>query len=126
MLPPGARFLVRLSDHKIYFMGHTLDGEMPPQVKYNSGAGVGKPPTEILVRWLHLLLEQKVARFKMRLKWKEYAEISAMAFSGDGSRLAVAQASRRPLARRNTSFADYGLRSCYGTACGHHARGLFH
>jgi WD40 repeat protein len=41
-----------------------------------------------------LLLEQKVARFKMRLKWKEYAEVSAMAFSGDGSRLAVAQAPR--------------------------------
>jgi hypothetical protein len=95
--PSWGTFLVRLSDHKIYFMGHTLDGEMPPQVKYNRGAGVGKPPTEILVRWLHLLLEQKVARFKMRLKWKEYAEISAMAFSGDGSRLAVAQASRRPL-----------------------------
>jgi hypothetical protein len=95
--PSWGTFLVRLSDHKIYFMGHTLDGEMPPQVKYNRGAGVGKPPTEILVRWLHLLLEQKVARFKMRLKWKEYAEVSAMAFSGDDSRLAVAQASRRPL-----------------------------
>jgi WD40 repeat protein len=58
---------------------------------------VGKAPTEILVRWLRLLLEQKVARFKMRLKLKEYAEVSAMAFSGDGSRLAVGQASRRPL-----------------------------
>jgi WD40 repeat protein len=33
----------------------------------------------------------------MRLKWKEYAEVSAMAFSGDGSRLVVAQAPRRPL-----------------------------
>jgi hypothetical protein len=95
--PSWGTFLVRLSDHKIYFMGHTLDGEMPPQVKYNRGAGVGKPPTEILVRWLHLLLEQKVALFKMRLKWKEYAEVSAMAFSGDSSRLAVAQAPRRPL-----------------------------
>ena len=78
-------------------MGHSLDGEMPPQVKYNKGAGVGKPPTEILVRWLRLLFQQKVARFKMRLKWKEFAEVSALAFSGDGNRLVVAQASRRPL-----------------------------
>jgi hypothetical protein len=92
--PSWGTILVRLSDHKVYFMGRNLDGEMPPQVKYKSGAGVGKPPTEILVRWLRLLLEQKVARFKMRLKWKEYAEVSAMAFSGDNSRLAVAQASR--------------------------------
>jgi hypothetical protein len=95
--PSWGTILVRLSDHKVYFMGHTLDGEMPPQVKYNRGAGVGKLPTEIFVRWLRLVLDQKVARFKMRLKWKEYAEVSAMAFSGDGSRLAVAQASRRPL-----------------------------
>jgi hypothetical protein len=93
--PSWGTILVRLSDRKVYFMGRSLDGEMPPQVKYNRGAGVGKPPTEILVRWLRLLLEQKVARFKMRLKWKEYAEVSAMAFSGDGSRLAVAQEVRR-------------------------------
>ncbi len=96
-VPSWGTILVRLSDRKVYFMGRTLDGEMPPQVKYNQGAGVGKPPTEIFVRWMRLLLDQKVARFKMRLKWKEYAEVSAMAFSGDGSRLAVAQASRRPL-----------------------------
>ena len=95
--PSWGTILVRLSDRKVYFMGRSLDGEMPPQVKYNRGAGVGKAPTEILVRWLRLVLEQKVARFKMRLKWKEYAEVSAMAFSGDGSRLAVAQAPRRPL-----------------------------
>ncbi|HEY2171995.1 MAG TPA: hypothetical protein VGJ30_20395, partial [Candidatus Angelobacter sp.] len=92
--PSWSTILVRLSDRKVYFMGRSLDGEMPPQVKYNKGAGVGKVPTEILVRWLRLLLDQKVAHFKMRLKWKEYAEVSAMAFSGDSSRLAVAQASR--------------------------------
>jgi len=94
--PSWGTFVVRLSDHKIYFMGPTLDGEMPPQVKYNKGAGVGKPPTEIFVRWLRLVLDQKVARFKMRLKSKDYDEVSAMAFSGDGSRLAVAQAPRSP------------------------------
>ena len=96
-VPAWSTILVRLSDHKVYFMGRSLDGEMPPEWKYKKGAGVGKAPTEILVRWLRLLLEQKVARFKTRLKLKEYAEVSAMAFSGDGSRLAVAQASRRPL-----------------------------
>jgi len=96
-VPSWGTIFVRLSDHKVYFMGHSLDGEMPPQVKYNRGAGVGKPPTEILVRWLRLLFQQKVARFKTRLKWKEFAEVSALAFSGDGSRLVVAQASRRPL-----------------------------
>jgi WD40 repeat protein len=86
---------VRLSDRKVYFMGHSIDGEMPPQVKYNRGAGVGKLPTEIFVRWLRLVVDQKVARFKMRLKWKEYGEVSAIAFSGDSSRLAVAQEARR-------------------------------
>src|SRR5579864_5312116 len=94
--PSWGTFLVRLSDHKVYFMGRSLDGEMPPQVKYNKGAGVGKLPTEIFVRWLRLLMDQKVARFKMRLKSKEYDEVSAMAFSSDGSRLVVAQAPRSP------------------------------
>ncbi|MGB9122424.1 MAG: WD40 repeat domain-containing protein [Candidatus Angelobacter sp.] len=93
--PSWGTFLVRLSDRKVYFMGQTLDGEMPPQVKYKQGAGVGKAPTEIFVRWLRLLMEQKVARFRMRFKSKDYAEVSAMAFSGDSSRLAVAQEARR-------------------------------
>ena len=93
-VPAWSTVLVRLSDRKVYFMGRSLDGEMPPEWKYKKGAGVGKPPTEILVRWLRLLFEQKVARFKTRLKLKEFAEVSAVAFSGDGSRLAVAQASR--------------------------------
>ena len=96
-VPSWGTIFIRLSDHKVYFMGHSLDGEMPPQMKYNKGAGVGKPPTEILVRWLRLLFQQKVARFKARLKLKEFAEVSALGFSGDGSRLAVAQESRRPL-----------------------------
>ena len=69
-VPTWSTIMVRLSDHKVYFMGRSLDGEMPPEWKYKKGAGVGKAPTEILVRWLRLLLEQKVARFKMRLKLK--------------------------------------------------------
>src|ERR1700739_453948 len=96
-VPAWGTIFVRLSDRKVYFMGRSLDGEMPPEWKYNKGAGVGKPPTEILVRWLRLLFQQKVARFKTRLKLKEFAEVSALAFSGDGSRLAVGQESRRPL-----------------------------
>jgi len=96
-VPSWGTILVRVSDRKVYFMGRSFDGEMPPQVKYKTGAGVGKPPTEILVRWLRLLLDQKVARFKTRLKTKEFHEISAMAFSGDNSRLAVAQETRSTL-----------------------------
>jgi hypothetical protein len=94
--PSWGTILVRLSDRKVYFMGRSLDGEMPPQVKYNRGAGVGKLPTEIFVRWLRLVVDQKVARFKMRLKSKDYDEVSAMAFSADGSRLVVAQSPRSP------------------------------
>ena len=86
--------LVRLSDHKVYFMRTGFFGEMPPEIKFHRGAGVGKPPTEAFVRWIRLLFEQKVARLKLRLKSKEYHEVSAMDFSGDGTRLAVAQEPR--------------------------------
>jgi hypothetical protein len=92
--PAWGPILLRASDHKVYFMGKSIDGEMPPQVKYNRGAGVGKLPTEIFVRWLRLVMEQKVARWKLRLKTTDYHDVSAMAFSADGSRLAVAQESR--------------------------------
>src|SRR5579859_568866 len=50
-VPAWSTIFVRLSDHKVYFMGRSLDGEMPPEWKYKKGAGVGKAPTEILVRW---------------------------------------------------------------------------
>ena len=122
--PSWGTILVRLSDRKVYFMGRSLDGEMPPQVKYKSGAGVGKPPTEILVRWLRLVLEQKVARFKMRLKWKEYAEVSAMAFS------VIAAGWRWRRLRVVPSAAEHLLHrlrflTLRPAARGHHARGLF-
>ena len=125
-VPAWSTILVRLSDHKVYFMGRSLDGEMPPEWKYKKGAGVGKAPTEILVRWLRLLLEQKVARFKMRLKLKEYDEVSAMAFSGDGSRLAVGQASRRPLDGPTPPSPITVFDLATATARGRHERGLFH
>jgi hypothetical protein len=86
--------IVRLSDHKVYFMRGGFYGEMPPYIKYNRGAGVGKPPTEAFVTWMRVLFQQKVARLKQRLKLKEYQDISAMDFSADGSRLAVAQEPR--------------------------------
>ena len=93
-VPAWRTIFVRLSDHKVYFMGRSLDGEMPPEWKYKKGAGVGKPPTEAFVSWMRLIFQQKAARFKLRLKMKEYDEVSALDFSGDGTRLAVAQASR--------------------------------
>jgi hypothetical protein len=86
--------LVRLPDRKVYFLRTGFYGEMPPYIKYNRGAGVGKPPTEIFVRWLRLVADQKVARLKLRLKSSEYHPVCAMAFSGDGTRLAVAQEPR--------------------------------
>lgn len=89
--------LVRLPDRKVYFGRSGFYGEMPPYIKYNRGAGVGKPPTEAFVRWVRLVFGQKVARLKLRLKSKEYMEVSAMDFSADGSRLAVAQEPRSTL-----------------------------
>lgn len=86
--------LVRLSDKKIYFDRGGFYGEMPPYIKYNRGAGVGTPPTEAFAGWLRLLFQQKVARLKQRLKLKEFRDVSAMDFSADGSRLAVAQETR--------------------------------
>ena len=86
--------LVRAADQKAYFTRTGFYGEMPPYIKYNKGAGVGTPPTEIFVRWLRLAVGQKVATLKTRLKSKDYAEVSAMAFSADGNRLVVAQAPR--------------------------------
>lgn len=94
-VPSWHVILVRLSDRKAYFYSGTeLDGEMPPGVKWQRGAGVGKAPTEIFVRWLRLLIDQKVARLKLRVRPKESYPVSAMAFSSDDARLAVAQEPR--------------------------------
>jgi len=83
--------LVRLSDRKVYFMRTGFDGESPPEVKYHRGAGVGRPPTAEFVRWLRLVVNQKVARLKTRLHPKQFDKVSALAFSGDGTKLAAAQ-----------------------------------
>jgi hypothetical protein len=86
--------LVRPSDHKLYFMHSRFDGEKPPQVKYGRGGGIGKRPVEAFSQWLRLVVDQKVARFKMSLRSKEYEEVSALAFSADNTRLVVAQEAR--------------------------------
>ena len=86
--------LVRLSDRKVYLERTGFYGEEPPGLKFRRGAGVGKPPMEKFTRWLRLLIDQKVARFKIKFRSKEYDEASALAFSADGSRLALAQEPR--------------------------------
>lgn len=86
--------LVRLADHKVYVASAGFFGEKPPGMKFERGAGIGKPPVETFVRWLRLIADQKVARFKMRLEAKEYEETSALAFSPDGTKLAMAQEAR--------------------------------
>ena len=83
--------LVRTSDRKVYFMRTGFDGESPPQVKYHRGAGMGKPPVAPFVRWLRLVVDQKVARLKTHLQPKEYDKASALAFSADGAKLVMAQ-----------------------------------
>jgi WD40 repeat protein len=86
--------LVRMSDRKVYFARSGFFGDNPPGMKFQRGAGIGKPPVEPFVRWLRLIADQKVARLKMRLAAKDYAETSALAFSPDGTKLAMAQEAR--------------------------------
>jgi hypothetical protein len=93
--PSWQVILVRLADNKAYFTGGTgIVGEMPPYIKWKRGAGVGKAPTEIFERWLRLMVDQKVARLKLRLRPRESYAVSAMAFSSDGTKLVVAQEPR--------------------------------
>jgi hypothetical protein len=89
--------LVRLSDHKVFFMRSGFYGKNPPEIKYHRGAGVGAPPTKLFTDWLPLVVSQKVARRKIRLRPKEFDEASALAFSADGSKLLLAQWPRSTL-----------------------------
>jgi hypothetical protein len=86
--------LVRMSDRKAYFGRSGFFGDNPPGMKFQRGAGIGKPPIEPFVTWLRLLVGQKVARFKMRLSSTSYEETSALVFSPDSTRLAMAQEAR--------------------------------
>lgn len=83
--------LIRIADRKVYFGRTGFYGKEPPGMKFQRGAGVGAPPVEMFTRWLRLVVDQKVARLKMKFRSKEYDEASALAFSADGSRLALAQ-----------------------------------
>lgn len=86
--------LVRMSDRKEYFGRSGFFGDNPPGMKFQRGAGIGKPPIEPFVTWLRLIVGQKVAQLKMRLASKSYEDTSALVFSPDGSRLAMAQEAR--------------------------------
>jgi WD40 repeat protein len=85
---------VRLSDRRVFLARSGFLGEEPPGLKFHRGAGVGKPPVEMFTRWLRLLIDQKVARLKLKFPAKEYHDASALAFSADGSRLALVQEPR--------------------------------
>lgn len=89
--------LVRLSDRKVFFMRSGFYGKDPPEVKYHRGAGVGAPPTKLFADWLPLVVGQKVARRKIRLRPKEFHEASALEFSADGNKLLLAQWPRSTL-----------------------------
>jgi len=89
--------LVRSSDHRAYSIHGGFQGEKPPGVKYGHGGGIGKRPVEAFSQWLRLVVDQKVARFKISFNSKAYEEVSALAFSADNSRLVVAQEARSTL-----------------------------
>lgn len=92
--PAWEIIVIRLADRKVYFMRTGMYGEMPPEIKWKHGAGVGKAPTETFVKWMRLVVGQDVARLKMRLKSREYHDASALAFSADNSKLVLAQEPR--------------------------------
>lgn len=89
--------LVRLPDRKVYFLKVGFYGKEPPGIKFQKGAGIGERPTKMFTEWLALVVNQKVAQLKTRLKSKEFHEVSTLAFSGDGSRLVVVQEPRSTL-----------------------------
>lgn len=101
--PHWSATIISLADRATYraVASPTFDGEEPPYMKYKTGPGVGKTPVQPFLRWLRLLVDQKVASFRMRLEWpaeasgsSDYGGLSAMAISSDGTRLAAARESR--------------------------------
>jgi len=86
--------LLRVTDRKVYFISTSFDGEKPPGMMLRRGENIGKRPVESVVQWLRLIAEQKVVKFRMRLRSKSYEEVSAMAFSADNTKLVMAQEAR--------------------------------
>ncbi|HLY98123.1 MAG TPA: hypothetical protein VKT33_03565 [Candidatus Angelobacter sp.] len=86
--------LVDISGKRIYFTRTGFYGEDPPFLKFHRGPAVGKRPVEAMVSWLRLIVNQKVARLRMRLRTDASEEIIAMAFSADNTRLVAAQEAR--------------------------------
>ncbi len=86
--------LVDISGKRLYFTRTGFYGEDPPFLKFHRGPAVGKRPVEAMVSWLRLVVNQKVARLRMRLRTEASEEVSAMAFSADNTRLVAAQEAR--------------------------------
>src|SRR5258707_12383793 len=55
--------LMRLADRKVYFM-RGIDGEKPPEIKWQRCAGVGVSATKMFVDWLALVVALKIPRVK--------------------------------------------------------------
>ncbi|HWX53608.1 MAG TPA: hypothetical protein VN176_03340 [Verrucomicrobiae bacterium] len=92
--PSWSVILVRLADRKAYFSSTSFDGEKPPELMLARGENIGKRPVAVVVQWMRLIAEQKVARFKMRFWAKDSEPVSGMAFSADNSKLVMAQEAR--------------------------------
>jgi hypothetical protein len=111
--PSWAINVLNLADHKLYrsVSAPDFEGEDPPLLKATPGPGIGTEPVKPFLGWLRLLIDQKVARFRFRLDWPndvsgsgDFAGISAMAVSQDGTKVAVARQSRNSAAAPITVF----------------------
>src|SRR6266567_1757079 len=49
--------LVRLADHKLFFISTSFEGEKPPGMMLQRGENIGKRPVESVVQWLRLIAE---------------------------------------------------------------------
>ncbi len=75
----------------------TLNGETPPSVKFNSGPGYGRPPTDQLVAWVMKNLDDKTVFFIGE-------SVSVLTFSPDNEYLAAANGRRNKVVYSGTTF----------------------
>jgi WD40 repeat protein len=111
--PSWAIHVLNLPDRKLYrsVSAPDFEGEDPPLLKTTPGPGIGAEPVKPFLGWLRLLVDQKVARFRFRMDWpnevsgsEDFAGISAMAISQDGTKVAVARQSRNSATAPITVF----------------------
>jgi len=76
----------------------TLNGETPPRVKFNSGPGYGRPPTDQLVTWVMKNIEDKTVFFIGE-------SVTMLTFSMDNEYLAVANGRRNNVVYSGTTFS---------------------